>query len=382
LIANTTFDGNTSGNGGAGGDGGDGSLEVIGVGGDGGCGGVGGALAETRETSPCAPKDTVAPAVDGTSLDLTIRHDTITDNGGGGSGGAVGANGQGAEVAAAAAGVDGGGSLYAGDLVVVATVVGTQSAGGECNGFAPAVPAENSVTTDADCDFGGTPVTFSALALTTLGVHGGPTETRVPQAGSVLLDGEPTASCSESDDQRGVARPIGAGCDVGAVETALPVTLAVTKTPSAASAAVNTQVTFTITVKNTGTGTPQPGVGLVETNCSTPEALTGGDANANGTLDPGETWTYTCVATPPALGTFTNVVTATVTDPDQLAVSAQATATVSVVAATDLARTGIDAIRMTRTGVSLIVTGSLMMLVAPIPGRHVRRRRRWRHRRR
>jgi hypothetical protein len=54
--------------------------------------------------------------------------------------------------------------------------------------------------------------------------NGGPTRTLLPQAGSPLIDAIPIASC-ESDgaagittDQRGVGRPQGAGCDIGAVE--------------------------------------------------------------------------------------------------------------------------------------------------------------------
>ena len=34
---------------------------------------------------------------------------------------------------------------------------------------------------------------------------------------------------------------------------------------------------------------------IADPNCSAP-SLTEGDANSNGTLDAGETWTYTCTA--------------------------------------------------------------------------------------
>ena len=55
-----------------------------------------------------------------------------------------------------------------------------------------------------------------------LGDHGGPTDTRVPAAESPAIDLD--VACSDfsgaavSADQRGVARPIGAACDSGAVE--------------------------------------------------------------------------------------------------------------------------------------------------------------------
>jgi len=57
--------------------------------------------------------------------------------------------------------------------------------------------------------------------------NGGPTQTLLPQAGSPLIDAIPTASCQSdgatgvTTDQRGVTRPQGPGCDIGAVEVAI-----------------------------------------------------------------------------------------------------------------------------------------------------------------
>jgi len=61
--------------------------------------------------------------------------------------------------------------------------------------------------------------------------HGGPTWTHAPLPGSPALDAIPVADCTYDDDgdpgtpevplatdQRGVARPQGAGCDIGAFE--------------------------------------------------------------------------------------------------------------------------------------------------------------------
>jgi hypothetical protein len=54
--------------------------------------------------------------------------------------------------------------------------------------------------------------------------NGGHTRTLLPQAGSPLVDAIPIASCQSdgaagiTTDQRGVGRPQGAGCDIGAVE--------------------------------------------------------------------------------------------------------------------------------------------------------------------
>jgi hypothetical protein len=79
---------------------------------------------------------------------------------------------------------------------------------------------------DSSCGFTGTgdqQGTSNAPMLGSLGNNGGATSTRVPQAGSPLLDAIPTASCAAgiSTDQRGITRPQGTGCDIGAVEVAV-----------------------------------------------------------------------------------------------------------------------------------------------------------------
>ena len=48
--------------------------------------------------------------------------------------------------------------------------------------------------------------------------NGGPTQTRALLLGSPAIDLVPLSSCTVSADQRGVARPQGAGCDSGSYE--------------------------------------------------------------------------------------------------------------------------------------------------------------------
>ena len=71
-------------------------------------------------------------------------------------------------------------------------------------------------------------------ALGALANNGGPTATQLPGSASPLIDAIPLASCQVdgaagiTTDQRGVTRPQGSGCDIGAVEV-IP---ALTATPA------------------------------------------------------------------------------------------------------------------------------------------------------
>lgn len=56
--------------------------------------------------------------------------------------------------------------------------------------------------------------------LAPLADNGGPVPTRLPAAGSALVDRIPIASCGSNVDQRGTVRPQGVACDIGAVEAA------------------------------------------------------------------------------------------------------------------------------------------------------------------
>ncbi len=68
-------------------------------------------------------------------------------------------------------------------------------------------------------------VTSDELKLGALADNGGPTQTHALEAGenievdaSVAIDAVPSEVCNVDEDQRGVRRPSGAGCDVGAYE--------------------------------------------------------------------------------------------------------------------------------------------------------------------
>ena len=110
-------------------------------------------------------------------------------------------------------------------LVAFGTVVAEPTGGADCAVAPGAVTTSlgSNLDSDGTCGFGAGPADQPGAGdplLGPLGAEGGPTETRVPQAGSPLLD---AAVCADAPvavptDQRGVARPQGPACDVGAVE--------------------------------------------------------------------------------------------------------------------------------------------------------------------
>lgn len=154
-------------------------------------------------------------------------------------------------------GPNGGGGLFASEVTLVyATVVGNTAptAAGSANVFAETVLTSfGSVVAlpqggSANCGVGGTTsngFNFSDDAscgfaqstdrqnagdpgLGPLANNGGPTQTRLPQTGSPLIDAISAASCQAdgasgiTTDQRGVTRPQAAECDIGAVEVEVP----------------------------------------------------------------------------------------------------------------------------------------------------------------
>src|SRR6266545_3308487 len=215
IYVNSTFDTNTTGAGAPGGSGGDGGIGVDGgadgpggPGGNGGCGGLGGAVADRQlldgDGDPCERNGVISPLlVQAAGFDasgfqaeqsagaLTLEHETITENGGGG-GAAGGAAGSGAGEApdAGTDGLDQGGSIGVVDLEATAIVVGTSADDGADDCSTEALLAVSNFATDDSCGFGdGSVQAFSSFWLTALGDHGGPTATRVPQRGTQASPG-------------------------------------------------------------------------------------------------------------------------------------------------------------------------------------------------
>lgn len=73
---------------------------------------------------------------------------------------------------------------------------------------------------NAGCGFAAAGGIEGPFALRALADYGGPTPTHLPLYSSSWIDA--IGTCGVAADQRGVARPIGSGCDVGAVEAPEP----------------------------------------------------------------------------------------------------------------------------------------------------------------
>jgi trimeric autotransporter adhesin len=101
--------------------------------------------------------------------------------------------------------------------------------------------------------------------------NGGPTPTVGLLPSSPALDAIPLSACTDTSgqmitaDQRGIARPQGTACDIGAFDRAPGVSTTVSMSSFANPSAVNQSVTFTVTVTPvSGTDTPTGSVVFID----------------------------------------------------------------------------------------------------------------------
>jgi len=216
--SDVTFDANSTGDGGQGGLGVGGKGGAVattgtpGNGGDGkagggGGGGVGAALIAFNTT--------------------TLTHATITSNALAGTsfaGSAVGGQaGGGSASPGNAIGGNPGPAGVAGAIFRIGTTTLRNSiiaGNGTPACYNPVLDGGHNISfTDASCPGAGSDPLLAPLAD-----NGGPTQTRRPLGGSPAIDAVPTAGAGcTATDQRGAARPGGAGCEIGAYEIAPPV---------------------------------------------------------------------------------------------------------------------------------------------------------------
>lgn len=111
---------------------------------------------------------------------------------------------------------------------------------------------------DTSCGAASATRTIANPALGALADNGGPTNTRSPGAGSPAIDA--IVGCAASSDQRGRPRPVGVGCDLGAVEVSADIASEVSVSNAAPSA--GSDVVVTATARNIG---PDRGTGTTVT---------------------------------------------------------------------------------------------------------------------
>ncbi|MGH3265348.1 MAG: choice-of-anchor Q domain-containing protein, partial [Trebonia sp.] len=174
-------------------------------------------------------------------------------------------------------------------------VANGQGGGPNCGGGQPITDVGYNLDTGTSCGFSTANHSLSSAnpQLGPLANNGGPTQTMALPAASPAVDAIPasTSGCTGTTDQRGTARPQGAGCDIGAYE----LVQSGTGTPS-----VPTGLTVTGTTSNSvslswnaSTGSP---TGYTVYRNGTAIGTTGGPSATtytDGTASPSTTSAYT-----------------------------------------------------------------------------------------
>jgi CSLREA domain-containing protein len=267
TLTGSTISGNGAGTGGRGAFNPVGSVAPPGVGGD------GGGLFDAAATNQTVVNDTIynnSAGTGGTGADggNAFPGGTGSDGGGGGGvvsgfsqlqivqttiasnhGGAAGPAGSGLSPGQPGSPGFGGGISAYGSAATQNSLV-TSNTGGNCLGVV-VDKGHNLSFPDASC-----PGIGADPRLTSLADHGGPTLTMALEPGSPAIDQVPAggAGCPPTD-QRGVARPQGAGCDIGAFELAAP-TATVTSPVDGAHYLQNASVAASYTCSEGGITSP------------------------------------------------------------------------------------------------------------------------------
>jgi hypothetical protein len=197
--------------------------------------------------------------------DSTISENTVGGPGGEGGGGILN-QGSGASLVVAASTLahndtdnHGGGIKNARGSVTLAGTVVADTSPSDCTGLI--TDAGYNLDDDGSCGFSAGGHSYSDVApyLGPLQNNGGPTDTEEPALGSPLLSDIPAGTSADGvtlcpgTDQRGVARPQGSQCDIGAVELS-PTPQDIT---SSNNATATVRQPFSFMVTTTGAPTPK-----------------------------------------------------------------------------------------------------------------------------
>ena len=193
-----------------------------------------------------------------TGSNLTLSNSTLSGNTASDGGGGLYLDGSQADIRnstiAGNSASFGGGMLLGGDSGAQATLTNTIIAGNtgaDCETFGTALNSNHSLDSDGSCGLTGTgdlPGTNPLLGP--LANNGGPTDTQALLAGSPAIDAGGSVGCPATD-QRGISRPQGPACDIGAFELEMNTNVPPVLTSDQASVTVNEGQTAT----NTGTVT-------------------------------------------------------------------------------------------------------------------------------
>ena len=210
----------------------------------------------------------------------------------------------------------GGGVNNRGTMTFKNSIVADSPSGSNCDNFGTFTARGANLATDGTCP-GFTQVTSAQLNLGPLANNGGPTQTHALLFGSSAVDA--AADCTDvagipvATDQRGVSRPQGSACDVGAFEAdRFPFTNSPTVTPtSTRTATASASATRTPTRSPTTTASPTSSVTATPTFTAPPTATATASATLTLTIPPSKTPSPTSSFT--ATRTATRAPTATAT---------------------------------------------------------------------
>ena len=118
-----------------------------------------------------------------------------------------------------------GGCIFStnGTVTLHNSILSRSPSGSNCFGII--TDGGHNISSDASCNFTAPgSLNNTDPVLGPLADYGGPTPTMALLAGSPAIDAADTSSCPATD-QRGITRPFGAGCDIGAFESSPPYTI-------------------------------------------------------------------------------------------------------------------------------------------------------------
>jgi uncharacterized repeat protein (TIGR01451 family) len=249
-------------------------------------------------------------------------------------------------------------NFFGGILTTQNSLIAGQSGGPNCYGLAPSSDGGYNLDDGTSCGFSSANNSLSStdplLDPAGLQNNGGPTQTIALQPGSPAIDTIPPAvnSCGTTiaTDQRGVSRPQGPGCDIGAFEfVPAAADLSITKSAAPNPVLSGNRLIYTLTVTNNGpkgaTGVtvtdPLPdsvhfnSVGSSQGSCirsaAKPVPKDGTVTCSLGNLANGATASITIVVTSTTPGTLTNAATVSGKEIDPNPLNNSATATTSVI---------------------------------------------------